>query len=194
MYLAEIKGSLCDLDDDLLARYGSTYQFDMTIVGSGALILLGVLPSNRGTTDIDVLEAPHEVIELLELYNMNTAVETFFYEYPQTWGKRRQRIDFESVCLNVFTMSLEDLTVLKLLAFRKRDQSDLKMILKSGQLSWNKLESLIDDPTELRVNLESEERWQEFLQCFDWLKQMRDGYEQNNISGMAEKRTRQNVR
>ena len=173
MQLKQIVENLTNLDGDLLAHYGLNRHFEITIVGSSALILLGVVSPSRRTTDIDVLEAPTEVVSFFKLYQMNIMVATFFYSYPETWKERIQKLAFNGDCLTVYTMSLEDLTILKLLAFRKRDQDDLADIVKSGELSWERLDALIFDPTELRINLESEDTWEEFLTRYEWLLQRR---------------------
>jgi hypothetical protein len=173
MQSSEILENLSQLDGDLLAYYGLNRQFEITIVGSGALIMLGVVSPSRRTTDIDVLEAPNELSAFFEPYQMNTLVETFLYAYPDTWRKRKQKLAFSGDCLTVYSMSVEDLAVLKLLAFRKRDQEDLIDMAESGKLDWILLDALILDPSEVRINLASEDVWTEFCEHYEWLKQKR---------------------
>ena len=169
MQLANIIENLSLLDGDLLAHYGLNRQFEITIVGSCALIMLDVVASSRRTTDIDVLESPSEIHSFFEPYQMNTLVETFLYTYPETWRERKQKLAFSGDCLTVYTMSLEDLVILKLIAFRKRDQEDLEDIIQSGKLDWNQLDFLVTDPTELQINLDSEDTWKEFCKRYEWL-------------------------
>jgi len=169
MQLASVMENLDLLDGDLLSHYGLNRQFEITIVGSGALIMLDVVSPERRTTDIDVLESPSEIQSFFEPYQMNTMVETFLYAYPETWRERKQKLAFSGDCLTVYTMSLEDLVILKLIAFRKRDQEDLEDIAKSGRLDWGQLDELIADPTEVRINLDSEETWAEFCERYRWL-------------------------
>jgi len=173
MQSADILENLSLLDGDLLAHYGLNRCFEITIVGSGALILLDVVSPNRRTTDIDVLESPPDIQSFFEFYQMNTMVETFLYEYPEKWRERKQKLAFSGDCLTVSTMSLEDLVILKLFAFRKRDQEDLEDIAKSAKLDWGQLDALIADPAEVRINLESEEAWEAFRTCYEWLLQKR---------------------
>jgi hypothetical protein len=177
MELSDLFDNLTQLDGDLLANYGLDQHFDITIVGSGPMILMGVLSPNRRTTDIDVLEAPAEVLSILDTYNMNTMVATFLYSYPETWRERKQKLEFEGDSLSIYTMSLEDLVILKLLAFRERDQEDLLDVICSKKLDWEKLDSLIKDPLELRVNMSTKEYWEEFLGRYCWLLDKRQGYE-----------------
>jgi len=173
MQSATVFKNLSDLDGDLLAHFGINRFFDITIVGSGALILLGVVSPDRRTTDIDVLETPPEIASFFAPYQMNTMVETFLYTYPESWTQRKQKLTFEGDCLSVYIMSLEDLTILKLLAFRKRDQEDLEDIVLSEELDWDLLDDIINDPTELRINLATEDEWNQFVERYEWLKKKR---------------------
>jgi hypothetical protein len=108
-------------------------------------------------------------MDFIELYNMNTAVATFLHTAPQAWRKRRQKLVLNGDCLSVYTMSLEDLMIMKLLAFRERDKDDLIDAASSGKVDWKKLDVIVADPTELRINLGSEEEWVEFLENYTWL-------------------------
>jgi len=168
-----IQENLSNLDGDLLAHFGLNRHFEITIVGSSALILLGVTDLSRWTTDIDVLETPDEIRSFFAPYQMNTMVETFLYTYPETWRKRKQKLEFDGDCLSIYTMSLEDLALLKLLAFRKRDQDDLENIVRSNELDWKLFDLLVKDPTELRINLATEDDWNEFLTRYEWLLKKR---------------------
>jgi hypothetical protein len=174
MQLSDLLNSLTELDADLMTVYGFDRRFEITIVGSSPMILMGVLAANRRTTDIDVLEAPEEVLSFLELYNMNTMVATFLYSCPETWQERKQKLEFEGDCLSVYTMSLEDLVIMKLLAFRERDKDDLLGVIESGKLDWRKLNNLILNPQELRINMPREDVWEELLVRYRWLLDKRD--------------------
>ena len=173
MQSAVILKNLSDLDGDLLAHFGLSKHFEITIVGSGALILLGVVSPDRRTTDIDVLETPPEIASFFAPYQMNTKVATFLYSYPELWQQRKQKLAFYGDSLSVYTMSLEDLTILKLLAFRKRDQEDLEDIVLSEALDWSSLDEIVNDPTELRINLATEDEWNQFVERYEWLKKKR---------------------
>jgi len=173
MQLASIIENLSLLDGDLLAHYGLNHKFGITIVGSCALIMLEVVTPNRRTTDIDVLESPSEIRSFFKPYKMNTIVETFLYAYPEKWRERKQKLSFSGDCLTLYTMSLEDLVILKLLAFRKRDREDLEDIAKSGKLDWSQLDALVSDITEVRINLDSEDTWAEFCKHYEWFQQRR---------------------
>jgi hypothetical protein len=165
-----IWANLSRLDDDLVAIFGADRYFDITLVGSSALILLGVVSPNRLTTDIDILEAPSEIVEYFQTYQISTLVDTFLYSCPESWRKRRQQLPFDGSSLTIYTMSLEDLVILKLQAYRKRDVADLKDIVQSARLDWTLLDHIISDPLEVRISLSSEDEWITFHERYEWLK------------------------
>jgi hypothetical protein len=170
MFKQELFQNLETLDADLMASYGLKVSFEITIVGSGALILLGALSAERATTDIDVLEASNEIMKFLDRYNMSADVGTFAYAFPQNWRQRRQKLAFEGECLVVYTLSFEDLVISKLMAYRKTDKLDLEALSKSTMLDWERLKALIDNPVELQINFDSESQWQEFLERYEDFK------------------------
>ena len=159
---------LAQLDDDLLSLYGMGRRFEITIIGGSALIMLDLLPNERFTTDIDVLEASHEAQGLLERYDMNPNVSTFLYKYAENWKERRQPVENNGRVLDVFTMSNEDLAITKLLAWRKTDQRDLIDMLAAGSIDLDKLKIILGDVTEVQANLEDYE-WAALLARFDML-------------------------
>jgi hypothetical protein len=148
---------LAQLDNDLLALYGMSRRFEITIIGGSALIVQDLLPDERFTTDIDVLQTSQEIESLLERYDMNMNVSTFLYKYPENWGLRRRPVEYGGRVLDVFTMSNEDLAITKLLAWRKTDQADLFNMLAAGRVDLDKLKAIMGDISEIRVNLDDEE-------------------------------------
>ena len=152
---------LIQLDNDLLALYGVSRRFEITITGGSALVVLDLLPDERFTTDIDVLETSNEIKELLDRYDMNMDVSTFMYKYPENWSERRQAVLYGGQILDVYSLSNEDLAITKLLAWRQTDRIDLSNMLAAGNIDMDKLKAIIDDITELRVNLDEEE-WSAF--------------------------------
>ena len=148
---------ITQLDNDLFALYGLSRRFEITITGGSALIVQNLLPDERFTTDIDVLQTSNEIIALLERYDMNMDVSTFLYKYPENWEKRRKPVEYGGQVLDVYTLSNEDLAVTKLLAWRKTDQIDLANMFAAGNIDVCKLKTILDDITEIRVNLDDEE-------------------------------------
>jgi hypothetical protein len=174
MYSQDLRERITNLDNDILALYGYKCQPEITIVGGSALMLLGELPANRFTTDIDVLEFSDELRNLLTRYDMNTDVSTFLYNFPSSWRERRQQINLDTICLKVFTMSLEDLVIAKLLASRKSDWSDLSNLSESNEIDWEALQSIINNPLEIQVNLNTDEQWSDFLKAYKKLLSLKD--------------------
>ena len=148
---------LIQLDNDLLALYGTSRRFEITITGGSALIVLDLLPDERFTTDIDVLETAKEIETLLDRYNMNMHVSTFLYKYPENWKTRRRSVQYGGKTLDVFTLSNEDLAITKFLAWRETDRVDLINMLEADNIDLDKLKAILDDITEIRVNLDEEE-------------------------------------
>ncbi|MCL1799424.1 MAG: DUF6036 family nucleotidyltransferase [Eggerthellaceae bacterium] len=148
---------LSQLDDDLLSLYGPHVRFELVIVGGSALMMRELALQERFTTDIDVLKASSEIEGLLERYDMNTNVSTFLYKFPENWEQRRVQVPFEGQVLDVYTLSHEDLAITKLLAGRAADKADLDAMRASGKLDMDRLQSILDDAAEVRINLEEEE-------------------------------------
>ena len=163
----EVLQRFSQLDDDLLALYGTSSRFELVIVGGSALMVMGLASHERFTTDIDILVASKELEQLLERYDMNTDVSTYLYKYPENWQQRKKRIPFEGQVLDVYTLSNEDLAITKMLAWREVDKKDLGDLLCNDCLELSKIEGILKDVTEVQINLDADEysslmaRWAE---------------------------------
>ena len=166
------------LDDDLLSISTGDRRIEIVIVGGSALMMLGIVGNERMTTDIDVLEAEKQIDMLLERYDMNQHVSTFLYRMPENWYERRQRIPFSGMVLDVYAPSNEDLAIMKLDAYREVDIGDLHEMVANGELDLEKLQGIIQDDTELRINYDDEGEWETFLSRFDALKAFATSLEQ----------------
>lgn len=153
---------LTQLDDDLIALYGYSRRFELVVVGGSALILSNLAPNSRFTTDIDVLISANELEGLLARYDMNDHVSTFLYRYPENWDERKKKVDFDGQVLEVYTLSNEDLAITKLMAWRAADIADLQNMLKSGNIDQQKLWEILNNPTEVQINVAKEE-WESLL-------------------------------
>ena len=160
------------LDNDLLSILGDKKRVELIIVGGSALMLLGLVGDARMTTDIDILEAERQVESLLERYDMNQYVSTFRFRLPEKWPERRQRIPFSGITLEVFAPSNEDLAIMKLDAYREIDQCDLREMIQNNEIDLTKLQSIIIDDTELRINYDNESDWETFLVRFNEIKHL----------------------
>ena len=153
---------LAQLDEDLFSLYGTSQMLEMTIVGGSALLIMDLTQNARYTTDIDVLSASPEVLGLLARYDINTDVSTFLYKYPEGWKKRRVRVPFDGLALNVYALSTEDLAITKLLSWRDIDKQDLLNLYTAKSIDLDKLKSILDEITELQINLDEKE-WRTLL-------------------------------
>lgn len=169
--ISGIMERLSQLDDDLVALYGYSKRFEIVIVGGGALMLTNLAPESRFTSDIDILTSSAEIESFFNRYDMNADVSTFLFQYPENWRKRHQKIDFDGEVLDVFTLSNEDIAITKLLAWRDSDKEDLLNMKKAGSINDETLWAILNDPTELEVNM-SEEEWTIFIEkvheFLDW--------------------------
>ena len=154
---------LKQLDEDLLSIVSDGRRIELVIVGGSALLMLDLVGETRMTTDIDVLEIERLAETMLDGYDMNQHVSTFRYRMPENWNVRRQRIPFTGMVLDVFAPSNEDLLIMKLDAFREVDQKDIREMLTNGAIILEKLEMIIHDDTELRINFTDENEWAVFL-------------------------------
>lgn len=68
----DLMDRLARLDEDADLLFDDDCRFKMVIIGGSALILLETI--TRATMDIDALDAPREVVPLLEKYDINTHV------------------------------------------------------------------------------------------------------------------------
>jgi hypothetical protein len=166
-----ISRRLKQLDDDLLSLVKEGMRVELTIVGGSALMLLNLIDKRRVTTDIDVMEAARQAEVLLRDYDMNQDVATFAFRLPNNWRSRRQRIPFNGSVLDIYAPSDEDLVVLKLDAWREIDQADLKDMIRNNKLNFAKLQAILDDDTELRINYEDEDEWLAFCQRVEMLRE-----------------------
>ena len=151
------------LDNDLLSIVRDNNRVEITIAGGCALVMLDLVGDTRVTTDIDVLEAEHQARVLFERYNMNEDVNTFLFRMPENWVERRQRIPFEGIVLDIYAPSNEDLAIMKICAYRETDQKDVLEMLKEKKIDIRKLETIVSDDSELRVNFDNEDDWKDFL-------------------------------
>ena len=130
-------------------------------------MMLGLTANTRLTTDIDVMEAALEMNGLLGRYDMNQHVTNFRFRLPERWFERRQKLSFEGAVLDVYAPSNEDLAILKLDAYREADKRDLEDMVRSGELDYGLLETIINDDMELRVNYDTKEEWEVFRERYN---------------------------
>lgn len=130
------------LDEDASLMFDGDDRFICIIVGGSALILLGYL--TRATHDIDLLHTPRELLELLEKYDMNTNVSAHMDNFPDDYPERVHKIDLPTQKIDFYTLSLEDLVVSKLAAWRGKDEQDITSDAVLRAIDWNQLAKSAD--------------------------------------------------
>ena len=117
--------------------------FELVIVGSGALVLLGVL--SRPTEDVDAIRFPNELHPLMEAFGLNGRVIHYETHFPYNFEDRRVPVEFPFRAIRCYTASLEDLVVSKLYSNRDTDASDIREADVLSALDWSRLASAVKE-------------------------------------------------
>ena len=142
---------LTSLDDYLLS--GGCQETELIVVGGAALMLGGMVPASRVTQDIDIVNAPAQVMEFAPSQDINDDADTFFYYLPQGWRERSIEVPLDLCLLRVLIPSPCDLAVMKLLSGRPQDISDLRLMVCNGTLDLSALMQIIANPLEVQANV-----------------------------------------
>lgn len=137
--LAEIEERLLRLDEDASLLFDDAGRFACILVGGSALILLGYV--SRATHDIDLLQTPRELPDLLEKYDMNTNVSAHMDNFPDDYGERLQKLELPTQKIDFYTLSLEDLVISKLAAGRGKDMQDITGSQVLSAVDWAQLDA-----------------------------------------------------
>lgn len=161
----ELIQRLKDLDEEASLLFDRNVErFHLIIVGGGALVLMDVIP--RGTHDIDVIDASHNLQSIMEKYDINTRVQTFINNFPYNYEDRIRRLDIDGKIIDFFTASLEDIVIAKLYSHRDTDYMDIISPDVVNQLDWDLLRRLATADDEARSSTLNERGYQEFLNSF----------------------------
>lgn len=160
--VSRIQGLADDVDSDLAGRG----PFQISIVGSSALIYQGAVGDDRATRDIDLVLVPPEILPYLSRYDMNNAADTFLYTLASGWKSRCVDVAIASKNLIVKALSVEDAAIAKLLAGRDIDTSDLKTMRDLGTIDWSSAKSILENPLEVQVGV-SDEEWEQIKGRFE---------------------------
>ena len=165
MMKAELMERLYRLDEDADLMFDDDRKFEMIVVGGSALILLNSI--SRATHDIDAINVPRDLIELLDKYDINTQAETYINNFPYNFENRLVPIEMETRKIRFYTASLEDIVIAKLCSVRDTDRSDLveETILRT--LNWELLDYLATDEDELKASILNDWRYADFKANYD---------------------------
>lgn len=161
MQYTDLVMRLKELDRAATILY-SARRFRIVLVGGGAMVLLGCL--NRATQDLDALQFPAELTDLMESYDINGRVTAYLDHFPVNFEDRLVPIDLETESIDFYTAALEDIVVSKLYSNRDTDAMDVRRREVTDAVDWNRLELAVQ---EARESCLIERRYLEMLRNFD---------------------------
>lgn len=153
------------LDEEAALLFEDEERFHLVIVGGGALVLMECL--TRATYDIDALNASRKIKGLLEKYDINCDVQTYINNFPYNYEDRLLKLDIEGKKIDFFMASLEDIVIAKLFSYRDTDFADLESETVLRRLDWMKLQTLAENPSEVRNNVLNERCYLDFKYNYD---------------------------
>ena len=160
----ELLDRLLAFDEEVSLLYDNDIKWRIIIVGGGALILTEML--SRATHDIDVIDAPAHLVDLMADYDINTRVQTYINNFPYNYEDRISRIDIESKSIEFYTASLEDIIIAKLYSVRPKDRQDIADPTILSHVDWELLHRLATSDEEAAASKLNDFRYNEFLNDF----------------------------
>lgn len=160
----ELFERLVRLDEDADLMFDDNKRFSMVIVGGSALILLETI--TRATYDIDALYVSAEIMELLERYDINSAVNAFINNFPYNYYDRLIEVH-KGKKIDFYSASLEDVVIAKLYSGRDKDRQDITSKNVLEKLDWDVLKELATSESETRASALNEFRYNEFKSNYD---------------------------
>jgi Cys-tRNA synthase (O-phospho-L-seryl-tRNA:Cys-tRNA synthase) len=154
------------LDEDVYLLQSINDNFERItciIVGGGALVLMQCI--DRATSDIDLINCPKEILELLERHNFNCRVQSFIDNYPVNYADRCNKVDIETKIIDYYVTSLEDIVIAKLTSNRPKDHIDVQEQHIIERIDWERLEQLAE---EIRETLLSDNTYLNFKSQYDY--------------------------
>lgn len=165
----EILDRLDKLDKEASLMLGRKKHYKIVILGGSALVLQKW--ASRSTMDIDAINVPREINELLGKYDINTRAEAFLDHAPFNFEDRMVPVAVGGRVLDFYTLSLEDLIVTKLCSVRDTDWADTEAESVVNNLNWDLLEVLATSPNELKASILSEREYSEFYDRYQSYKE-----------------------
>ncbi|MBO5106328.1 MAG: hypothetical protein J6C29_05470 [Clostridia bacterium] len=138
----EVLKRLKHLDMSAYTKIKDNKRYSCIIVGGGALMLLGF--SNRVTYDIDVLKSdiPRELFEIMDELDINNNVMAYSNNFAENYVERAKPVELKTEKIDFYTVSLEDLIISKLAAFREKDVYDIMNLDIMRQVDYDLLDKL----------------------------------------------------
>jgi len=166
--------NLIDLDEEAYLLFSGeervpAQRFKVIVVGSSSLIIKELII--RATNDTDILEAPAQLMPLLEKYHMNTRVVAYLDSFSYNFEDRLELLPIAGRIIDYYSPSLEDLLISKLYRNEKYDLEDYKSILASTSLNWELLERLVYDENEARASMMIPRHYEDMVYAYRAFKE-----------------------
>lgn len=135
----------------------------VVIVGGGALLVQD-LTSRVVTKDVDILQDKADEAACKILYSdpdFNNACAAYVQSIPYNFEDRLVPLELDTLAVDYYTPSVEDLAVMKLYRWEASDKTDLTSEEFLSRLDWELLDYLITNPHEAaasRISLLDQDR------------------------------------
>ncbi len=147
-----LRDLLLEIDEEVELEVDTEGRYSIVIVG-GAAFMLANLTGRNATHDVDVLRADEAIQGVLARHRqLNTQVQVYADRLPKGFEGRLARIPIETVAVDFFRPSTEDLAVMKLYSWRKQDQIDLTSAEMLAKLDFDLLDRLVYDESEAKAS------------------------------------------
>ena len=161
----ELEDRLRQLDRAVGLMYPEE-SFRIILVGGGAMVLLGCL--TRSTADLDALQAPSELVDLMAKYDINCRVTAYLDHFAYNLEGRLVPLNLETTAVECYSASLEDIVASKLYSDRRTDAHDLRRPEVLQELDWNRLDEVANDMEHSKMN---DRRYKQFLHNYRQYRQ-----------------------
>lgn len=142
-------------------------KIELCIAGSATQVFF--LTDPRKTNDIDIIRNNYVLADLFKKYDMNTDIQYSADEnIPYDYIDRIIPIDIKTKSIKYYTISLEDYIIMKLMAYRLKDQHDLMNAELIKQIDWELLDELASKMDDVFLN---DRRRDEFLCIYNNFKE-----------------------
>lgn len=125
-------------------------SFRLVLVGGGAMVLLGCLA--RSTADLDVLDVPRDLLDLMAQYDINCRVLAYLDHFAYNIDERLVPLNLGTKTVECYAASLEDVVASKLYSERPSDKRDIRRPEVLKALDWERLEHVAADMHDSKMN------------------------------------------
>lgn len=161
----ELESRLREFDRAVgLLHPGRTFR--LVLVGGSAMILIGCL--TRATADLDALNVPHELVDLMVRYDINCRVVAYLDHFAYNLEDRLIPLRLGTTAVECYAASLEDVVASKLYSDRDADAFDVRRPEVVSLLDWRRLADVVEDMKGSKMN---DRRYGQFLHNYRLYRQ-----------------------